>query len=285
VSAVLEAPGATPRQIRGPSAYGGSWRRFVHLTWLLAITEFRLAYFGSVLGYIWSLMRPLLFFGVLYVVFSQVIKFGGTTKDYPMVLLTSVVLFLFFSEATGNAVRSVLNRESLVRKMQFPRMVIPVSTVLTSVLNLATNLLAVFVFLLAYGIEPRWTWLLLPLLLAPLIAFTTGVSMILSSLYVTYRDVSPIWAVFSQLLFYATPVLYTFEQASSATQRHLLMSNPLAGMLEQARRWLVDPAAKGAIDASGGIGWFLIPTAIFLAVCVLGLWIFNREAPKIAERL
>jgi ABC-2 type transport system permease protein len=285
MSAVLEAPGAPPQEIRGPSAYGGSWRRFVNLTWLLAITEFRLAYFGSVLGYLWSLMRPLLFFGVLYVVFSQVIKFGGTTKDYPMVLLTSVVLFLFFSEATGDAVRSVLNRESLVRKMQFPRMVIPVSTVLTSALNLATNLVAVFVFLLAYGIEPRWTWLLLPLLLVPLIAFTTGVSMILSSLYVTYRDVAPIWTVFAQLLFYATPVLYTFEQASSDAQRHLLMSNPLACILEQGRRWLVDPAAKGAIDAAGGIGWFLIPTAILLGVCVLGLWIFNREAPKIAERL
>jgi ABC-2 type transport system permease protein len=272
-------------EIRGPSAYGGSRQRFVHLTWLLAITEFRLAYFGSVLGYLWSLMRPLLFFGVLYVVFAEVIRFGGNIKDYPMVLLVNVVLFLFFGEATGNAVRSVLNRESLVRKMQFPRMVIPVSTVLTSALNLATNLLAVFVFLLAYGIEPRWTWLLLPLLLIPLIAFTTGVSMILSSLYVSYRDVAPIWTVFAQLLFYATPVLYTFEQASSDAQRHLLMSNPLACMLEQARRWLVDPAAKGAVDAAGGIGWFLIPTAIFLVVCVLGLWIFNREAPKIAERL
>jgi ABC-2 type transport system permease protein len=257
----------------------------VNLTWLLAITEFRLAYFGSALGYLWSLMRPLMFFGVLYVVFSQVIRFGNKIPDYPMVLLVSVVLFLFFSEATGNAVRSVLNRESLVRKMQFPRMVIPLSTVLTSALNLATNLLAVFVFLLAYGIDPRWTWLLLPLLLIPLIAFTTGISMILSSLYVTYRDVAPIWAVFSQLLFYATPIIYTYEQASPGWQRHVMMSNPLAAILEQGRRWLVDPAAKGAIDACGGLGWFLIPAGVFVAVCVLGVWVFNREAPKIAERL
>jgi ABC-2 type transport system permease protein len=272
-------------EIRGPSAYGGSWRRFVHLTWLLAITEFRLAYFGSALGYLWSLMRPLLFFGVLYVVFAEVIRFGGDIKDYPMVLLVNVVLFLFFGEATGNAVRSVLNRESLVRKMQFPRMVIPVSTVLTAALNLAANLLAVLVFLLAYGIPPRWTWLLLPVLLVPLVLFTTGVSMILSSLYVSYRDVSPIWAVFSQLLFYATPVLYTFEQAQNEFQRHVLMSNPLACILEQARRWLVDPSAPGAIDAAGGLAWFAIPTAILLAVCALGLWVFNHEAPKIAERL
>jgi ABC-2 type transport system permease protein len=283
MSTAVPVPAA--QQIRGPSAYGGSWQRFLNLTWLLAITEFRLAYFGSALGYLWSLMRPLLFFGVLYVVFSHVIRFGNKIPDYPMVLLVSVVLFLFFSEATGNAVRSVLNRESLVRKMQFPRMVIPLSTVLTSALNLATNLLAVFVFLLAYGIDPRWTWLLLPLLLIPLIAFTTGIAMILSSLYVTYRDVAPIWAVFSQLLFYATPIIYTYEQSSPGWQRHVMMSNPLAAILEQGRRWLVDPGAKGAIGACGGFAWFLIPAGILVGVCVLGVWVFNREAPKIAERL
>jgi ABC-2 type transport system permease protein len=283
VTSIAAAPVA--EEIRGPSAYGGSWRRFVHLTWLLAITEFRLAYFGSALGYLWSLMRPLLYFGVLYLVFSKVIRFGGDIRDYPMVLLTSIVLFLFFSEATGNSVRAVLNRESLVRKMQFPRMVIPLSTVLTSTLNLLTNLVAVFVFLLAYGITPHWQWLLLPILMVLLVMFTSGVSMILSSLYVTYRDVAPIWAVFSQLLFYATPVLYTFEHASTDLQRHVLMSNPLACMLEQARRWLVDPSAPGAVNAAGGVEWFLIPVAIFFAVCGFGLWIFNHEAPRIAERL
>ncbi len=279
------APAATAVEIRGPSAYGGSWTRFVHLTWLLAITEFRLAYFGSALGYMWSLMRPLLFFGVLYVVFSQVIRFGHQIRDYPMVLLVGIVLFTFFSESTGNSVRSVLNRESLVRKMQFPRMVIPISTVLTSALNLATNLVAVFVFLLVYGIDPTWKWLLLPLVLVPLIAFTCGVAMILSSLYVSYRDVAPIWAVAAQLLFYATPVLYTFEQAGSGWQRHVMMSNPLACLLEQARRWLVDPSAASAVHAAGGFAWFLIPVAVFFAVCGFGLWVFNHQAPKIAERL
>lgn len=283
MSAIAPAPAA--EEIRGPSAYGGSWRRFTHLTWLLAITEFRLAYFGSALGYLWSLMRPLLFFGVLYMVFSQVIRFGDEIPDYPMVLLVNVVLFLFFSEATGNAVRSVINRESLVRKMQFPRMVIPMSTVLTSALNLATNLLAVLVFLLAYGIAPRWDWLLLPVLLVPLLLFTTGVSMILSSLYVSYRDVAPIWAVFSQLLFYATPVIYTFTQADPGWQRHVMMSNPIACILEQGRRWLVDPSAPGAVNACGGLAWFLIPVTIFFAVIAFGLWVFDHQAPKIAEQL
>ena len=169
--------------------------------------------------------------------------------------------------------------------MQFPRLVIPLSTVLTSAMNFALNILAVFVFMLIYGVEPRLTWLLLPIALMPLIVLTTGVSMLLSALYVRYRDVAPIWAVISQVLFYGSPIFYTIDQAKPGWQRHVIMSNPLACILEQARRWLVDPSAPGAIDAAGGLAWFLIPTAIFLAVIAFGLWVFNNQAPKIAERL
>jgi ABC-2 type transport system permease protein len=285
MTALLETPSPPAQQIRGPSAYGGGWRRFANLTWLIAITDYRLTYFGSALGYLWSLMRPLMLFGVLYLVFSQFLKFGDDIPHYPDLLLLNVVLFLFFSEATGQAVRAVLNRETLVRKMHFPRMVIPLSVVVTSMLNLAGNLVAVFVFILIDGVEPRWTWLLLPLLIVPLVMFTAGVSMILSSLYVSYRDVGPIWSVLSQLLFYATPVLYAIETVDPAGLQKVLLANPLAAFLQQARRWLIDPSAPGAAHAIGGFPWWLLPLGVFVSVCAFGLWIFNREAPKIAERL
>jgi ABC-2 type transport system permease protein len=273
------------QEIRGPSAYGGGWRRFVNLTWLIAITDYRLAYFGSALGYLWSLVRPLALFGVLYFVFSHVLKFGDDIPHYRDLLLLNIVLFTFFTEATGQAVRAVLNRETLVRKMHFPRMVIPLSVVVTSMLNLAGNLVAVFVFILIDGVEPRWTWLLLPVLLVPLVMLTAGVSMILSSLYVTYRDVAPIWSVLSQLLFYATPVLYAAEKIDPAGLRKVLLANPLGAILQQARRWLIDPHAAGAAHAIGGFPWWLLPLGLFVGTCAFGLWIFNREAPKIAERL
>jgi ABC-2 type transport system permease protein len=279
VSAVAQVPPA--EEIRGPSAYGGSFRRFVNLTWLIAVTDYRLTYFGSVLGYLWSLMRPLMLFGVLYLVFSSFLKFGDSIDHYRDLLLLNIVLFMFFSEATGQAVRAVLNRETLVRKMHFPRMVIPLSVVLTSMMNLAGNLVAVF----AFRVEPRWTWLLLPLLLIPLVMFTAGVSMILSSLYVTYRDVGPIWTVLSQLLFYATPVLYAIEKVDPESLRKVLLANPLSAILQQARQWLIDPGAPSFASAIGGFPWWLLPAGIFFAVCAFGLWIFNREAPKIAERL
>jgi ABC-2 type transport system permease protein len=278
--------GAPPRvrEIHGPSAYGGGWRRFWHLTWLIAVTDYRLTYFGSVLGYLWSLMRPLLLFGVLYLVFSRFLRFGDDIPHYRDLLLVNIVLYTFFAEATGNAVRAVVNRESLVRKMHFPRMVIPLSVVLTSVLNLAANMVAVFVFLLIDKVEPRWTWLLMPLVLLALVAFTAGVAMILSALYVSYRDVQPIWAVFTQLVFYGTPILYVIETVPSSLQK-VLMANPLAAVLEQTRKWLIDPGAPGFVQAAGGFPWWLLPVVIAIAVCAFGLWLFNHEAPRIAERL
>jgi ABC-2 type transport system permease protein len=272
------------REIHGPSAYGGGWRRFFHLTWLIAMTDYRLTYFGSALGYLWSLMRPLLLLGVLYVVFSEFLRFGDDIPHYRDLLLLNIVLYMFFVEATSNAVRSVVARESLVRKMHFPRMVIPLAVVITSVLNLAANLLAVFAFILIDGIEPRATWLLLPVLLVPLVAFVAGISMILSSLYVSYRDVQPIWGVFAQLVFYGTPILYVIDTVPDS-MRQVIMANPLAAILEQARHWLVDPTSPGFAEAIGGGAWWLLPVGIFVAVCAFGLWIFNHEAPRIAERL
>lgn len=280
----MSAVSDRPRVIQGPSAFGGDPKRFASLTWLIAYTDYKLTYFGSVLGYLWSLMRPLLFFGVLYTVFTHVIKFGDGVKDYPVLLLMSLVLFTFFQEASGNAVSSVLQRESLVRKMHFPRIVIPFATVLTSAFNLGLNLIAVFVFVLIYGVEPQWTWLLLPVLLLPLLAITSGVAMILSSLYVRYRDVAPIWSVISQTLFYASPIFYTIEQVPENV-REWYACNPIAAVLIQARHWIVDPSAPSAVDAVGGWAMFMIPTAITIALVAWGLWLFSRMAPRIAEEL
>jgi ABC-2 type transport system permease protein len=272
------------REMKGPSALGGGWRRFLHLTWIIGLTEYRLTYFGSVLGYLWALMRPLLLFGVLYVVFSQIVKFGGDIPNYPMLLLFNIVLFSFFQDSSQRAVTAVVDSEGIVRKMHFPRLVIPLSTVLTGVLNLLLSLVAVFVFILAYGIDPMWTWLLLPAILVPLITLTSAISMLVSSLYVRFRDVQPIWFVMSMILFYGSPVLYAINTVPANAQRYVLF-NPIAMLLEQARKWVIDPSAQGCVQAIGGWKWAMVPLAIFIATCVLGLWVFNREAPVIAERL
>src|SRR4051812_26697495 len=165
--------------IGGPSALSGGWSRFFHLTWTLAVHEFKLRFFGSVLGYFWQLMRPLLLFGVLYVVFTQALKLGTTVDFYPVVLLTSIVLYTFFAEATSGAVSSVLDRENLVRKIQFPRLVIPTTVVLTAAFNFCLNFLVVLIFLFASGVGVHKTWLEFPVLLAILGVMAMGIAMLL----------------------------------------------------------------------------------------------------------
>jgi ABC-2 type transport system permease protein len=276
------APGA--RSLHGPTAWGGGARRLLALSWILGLTEYRLTYFGSVLGYLWTLMRPLMLFGVLYVVFSEIVRFGEGIENYPVLLLLNIVLFSFFTDATGRAVTALVERESIVRKMQFPTVAVPLSRVITSALNLAVSVVAVFVFVLVYGVDPEWTWLLLPLVVAAFVAIAAGASLALSALYVRFRDVLPIWTVVSTLLFYGSPVLYAIEVVPEDWQRWVLL-NPLAALLEQARHWVVDPGSPGVVDAMGGAGWALLPAAIGVAICAVGAVIFTREAPRMAERL
>ncbi|MBA3376475.1 MAG: ABC transporter permease, partial [Actinobacteria bacterium] len=175
-----------PTRFRGPSALGDDLRRFGNLTYVLAATDFKLRFFGSALGYLWTLMRPLLLFGVLYVVFTEIVRFGEGIPHYPVYLLMAIVMFTYFSETTARGVTSLIERESLLRKMRFPRMVIPLAVALHSLFNLALNMVAVFVFVLISGIEPRLEWLELLPLIALLATFATGVAMLVSALYVRY---------------------------------------------------------------------------------------------------
>ena len=275
------------REVNGPSALGGGRRRFVDLLWLMSVTEFRRTYFGTVFGYLWSLVRPLMLFGVLLVVFTQVFKVGASLHNYPVLLLLGIVQYTFFQEATTNAVTSVVAQEGVVRKTQFPRLVIPLSTVLTALFNFGLNLVVVLAFVLAWGVDPAWTWLLFPFALAALFVLTTAVSMILSVLYVRFRDVAIIWTVVAQMLFYATPILYPLglEGLLSDSIERVLMLNPLAVIFEQVRVWVLESGAPTPAEAAGGALYLLPALAIYLGTCALAVWLFNREAPRIAEDL
>jgi ABC-2 type transport system permease protein len=282
---VSAQPGALGRPIRGPSALDGDLRRFTHLTRTLAVSDFRLRFFGSALGYFWQLMRPLLLFGVLYVVFTQAIKLGERVQYFPVVLLTSIVLYTFFGEATANAVTAVVDREQLVRKIQFPRLVIPTTAVVTATFNLALNLLVILVFALASGVRPNVRWVEVPFILIALFALAMGVAALLSALYVRFRDVKPIWDVVLQILLYGSPVIYVIETIDSRKAQEIIMLNPLAVILQQMRHAFIDPTAPSAATAAGGWVRLLIPAGITLGLVLLGLWYFNREAPRIAEEL
>jgi ABC-2 type transport system permease protein len=306
----VSAPAASEslgQPIRGPRALSDSWGRLWQLAYNIARSEFKLKFFGSALGYLWQVVRPLLLFGVLYVFFVVIGHVGKGGKPgealYGVQLLGSIVLFTFFGEATAGAVRSVVDRENLVRKIQFPRLAIPMSVVLLALFNLGLNLIVVLAFALIAGVRPMLSWLELPLILAMLVVLATGMAMLLSALFVRFRDVQPIWEVASQILFYASPVILPLEQVRERLINspahvpplanppdhqllwHIYTLNPLVAIFQQFRHAMINHAAFSAGQALGGWTALLEPIAIVTAIFVFGFWYFNREAPHIAEDL
>ena len=282
--------------IRGPQALTDDWVRFWHLTFNIARTQWKIRFFGSVLGYLWQLIRPLLLFGVLYVFFTVIAHVGqgkgaepgAPNHFYGAQLLGSIVLFTFFSEATGGCVRSVVDNETLVRKIQFPRLVIPLSVVLLALFNLGLNLIVVLIFSVASGVQPALSWLELPLIVAVLTLFAAGLGMLLASLFVYFRDIQPIWEVMTQVLFYASPVIVpitTVQAKVSPTVLHLYMVSPISAILQQFRHAIINPATPSAATALGGTLALLAPLGVVLAVLALGFAVFNRTAPYVAENL
>jgi len=277
---------AEAHRVRGPTALGdGDLRRFWNLTRTLSATDWKVRFYGSALGYLWSLLRPLMLFGIVYFVFSYVVKAGAGVEDYGVMLLLAMILYFFFSEATVAGVTSMVDRESLLRKVGFPRAVVPLAVALVAAMNLALNLVVLAVFVVASGVQPRWTWLVLPIPLALLLVFSTGVAMLLSALYVPYRDVRPIWEVVLQALFYATPILYPIEllAAHSPTLAKIALCNPIAALIQESRHLLV--GAPSLSDALGSTALVAAPLAILVGMTALGFWVFDRMAPRAAEEL
>jgi ABC-2 type transport system permease protein len=272
------------RPVKGPSALGGGWRRFGELLYLISVNEFKKTYFGTALGYVWSILRPLLLFAVLLFVFTKILRVGSGVPHYPVMLLLNIVLFGFFQEATTQAVTSVVAQEGIVRKTQFPRLVIPMAPVATGLFNFCVNMVAVVIFMIAFGVDPRWSWFAFPVLVGALTILTISASMLLSCLYVRYRDVAIIWGVAATALFYASPVLYPIEKVPDK-YRHILALNPLTPLFAEVRKVMIDPNAPGAAEAVGGWGHLIPPALISIGLCVLAVWYFSREAPKVAEEL
>lgn len=280
--------GTEPQELRdigGPSALGGGWGRMAELLWLSARNAIRLDYRGSVLGFAWTLIRPLALFGILYLVFSRVVKFGDEVENYAVVLLLGIVLFSFVQEATTGALGSLVAGEGTVRRTQFPRIVLPLTSVASAGFALLMNLLAVVVFIAIAGVEPRLTWLLFPVLLFLLLLLSIGLALGLSAIYVLFRDTRQAWSVLIRALFYATPILYPVELVLEAGLKVLVLVNPVAPIVVQARVWLVDSGAPDAAEAAGGGVWLLIPAAIGAAILVFGALAFSRIAPRVAEEL
>jgi ABC-2 type transport system permease protein len=277
----------------GPSAVGTDLRRFWELTIMMARTDFKLRYFGSALGYLWSLFRPLLFFGILFFFFTKILNVGRKDPHYGVYLLTGIVLWNYFGEATANSVQSLVAREGMLRKVRFPRLVIPLSVSLTSTFNLLMNMITVVVFTLANGLTPRWSWLEMIPIIFGFVVVGTGVGMLLSALYVRFRDIQPIWEVLLQAGYYLTPIMYLAGEYSSSnklsfggkTLETVMLLNPMGAMLTQTGHVVIGGSHYPSVVAAGGYAALFGAIAVTLGLFALGAWVFTHEAPRISENL
>lgn len=281
-SAPSEPPAAGARR---SSLVGDDPRRFLNLVGGLAMTDYKIRYSDAVLHYFWAIVRPLALFSVMLLFFTKLGGFAKGVGHYPVYLLTALILWMFFVQATSQAVISLVRQAPLLRKLPFPHLAVPLAVVLCALLDLCINLVVLLVFVLAAGITPRLEWLELLPLLALLSTFTVGVSLLLSSLFVRYRDIDQAWVVASQVLFYATPIFYVSSLLPRWLERTILLGNPLATIIAQARQALVDPGAPTAAAAAGGYLVLLVPLAIVGASLALGLWVFSRQSVAAAENV
>lgn len=256
----------------------------VNLVRELVISEFKLRYQGSVLGYVWSLLRPLMMFAVLYVVFTQIIRLGTDIPHYPVYLLLGLVLWTFFTEATMGGMNAITGRGDLVRKVSIPKYLIVVSTNISALVNFFLNMLVVFIFMFFTGADMSIGMLWVPLLLLELFIFCLALSFLLAALFVKYRDISHIWEVILQALFYATPIIYAFAIVPPFIAQFVALS-PLTQIIQDIREVMITPATLTSQEVNTSLLGQLAPFIIVLVLLVVSVTYFKRNAHKFAEEL
>lgn len=252
----------------------------------LVKTDFKLRYQGSMLGYLWAVIRPLLMFGILYVVFAKILRFGGV-PHFPVYLLCGTVLWSFFTECTSQGIQAIVARGDLLRKISFPKYIVVISATATAVINLLINLGVVTIFAIISGVTPHLGWFLVPLFVLELYLLSLGISLLLGAINVRFRDIASIWEVLSQALFYAVPIIYPITMVSehSVGIAKLMLLNPIAQVIQDIRFYLITSQTTTTWNFLGYPLFGLIPILIVASVLLLGSLYFSRHSKKFAEEI
>jgi ABC-2 type transport system permease protein len=251
----------------------------------LVKTDFKLRYQGSVLGYTWSLLRPLFLFVILYIVFGVFLKAKGNIPHYPVYLLLGIVLWNYFAEVTSGAVGSIVGKGDLLRKLNFPKYVIILAGSFSAFINLLINFAVIGVFMIFGHVTLGWQAIIILPLIAELFVLSIGLAFFLSALYVRFRDVSYIWEVIMQGAFYATPILYPLSLVPNEAAKILLL-NPLAQIIQDARHVLVTNKAQTIYQLYDGDKWiWAIPLGASLIAVVLSMAYFRSRSKYFAEEV
>ncbi|HFR3771398.1 TPA: ABC transporter permease [Streptococcus suis] len=251
-------------------------------------TDFKLRYQGSLIGHLWSILKPLLLFAIMYLVFVRFLRFDDGTPHYAVSILLGMVTWNFFTEATSMGMMSIVSRGDLLRKLNFSKEIIVFSSVAGASINYAINLLVVLTFALISGVPISWTILVIVPLFFELILLATGTAFILSTLFVKYRDIGPIWEVFLQAGLYATPIIYSLTfiiQRGQETVAKIMMLNPIAQIIQDLRHYVIYTGSLTIRDLVANPAIVAIPYVLPIVVFTIGYAIFTKNAKRFAEIL
>ncbi len=257
----------------------------------LVKTDFKLRYQGSMLGMAWSVLKPLMLFAVMYVVFVRFLRFGAGIPHFAVSLLLAQTLWAFFQEATSQGMQAIVGRGDLLRKLKFPKYIVVISSTVSALINLVISLFVVLIFMIVNGVEFRPTILLFPLVVVELYIFALGIAFLLSTMFVKFRDIGHIWDVIMQAWFYATPIIYPLTQLINvgwlSVAKLVLMLNPIAQIIQDARYLVVTTQTETIWGLVGQQCWLLklIPLLIIVIVLLVGVTVFRRRSPYFAEEL
>jgi len=259
----------------------------------LVKTDFKLRYQGSMLGMVWSVLKPLMLFAVMYVVFVRFLRFGAGIPHFAVSLLLAQTLWSFFQESTSQGMRAIVDRGDLLRKINFPRYIVVISSTVSAFINLLISLVVVLIFMIINGVEFRLTILLFPLIVIELYIFALAVAFLLSTLYVKFRDIGHIWDVVMQIWFYVTPIIYPLSQIISMSgfglvvAKLMLIVNPMAQIIQDARYVLVTTQTETIWNTVGAGAPLLkiIPIVLTLVLFAIGVVVFRKHSRTFAEDL
>lgn len=250
----------------------------------LVITDFKLRYQGSVLGYLWSLLRPLALFVILYFVFVKFLNIGDSIPHFPVYLLVGIVLWNYFAEVTSGSVTAIVGKGDLIRKLNFPKYVIVLAGSFSALINLALNFLVIGVFMWLNDVEIRSTIVFLPILILELFVFSLAIAFFLSAVFVRFRDINYVWEVIMQGAFYATPILYPISLVPEKAAK-LLMLNPMAQIIQDVRYVLVTPETQTIAQIYGSRAIRLFPLTVTILLVIVSAWYFKSRSKYFAEEV
>ena len=260
-------------------------RRFLFVVWTAGVAAFRRNYAGTILGYTWIILQPLLLFAVLYAIFTEVIRFGRDIPHYEVMLLLNIVFFYFFREAGSTSMRSFVARKTIISSVRVPLLAVPLSTILAAAFVFAANLAVALVWAIVSDVHPQLGWLGIPALVAYMLVYVVSLGVLLACIYVRIRDVAQIWRPIVRLMFYVSGVIFPFALIPDGFFRTLAAMNPLSPLFVQLRVWIVDSSAPTWPESAGSTFATVLPFVVLAVTCIAAAAVYRLTRAAIAESL